>query len=249
MPQGGKLTIETANVALDEAYAREHVEVQPGSYVMLAFSDTGHGMDREIQDFIFEPFFTTKEPGQGTGLGLSTVHGIVKQSRGHIWVYSEPGLGTTFKIYLPRIEEAAEPPQPSGPLPELSQGSETILLVEDDVEVRALAAEVLQMKGYTVLEARHSEEALKIGQRYSGPIHLLLTDVVMPGASGRELARQLISLYPKIKVLYMSGYTENAIVHYGVLDAGIAFLQKPLTPIALARKVREVLDTPQTGNP
>jgi CheY-like chemotaxis protein len=243
MLNGGKLTIETANVKLDESYARSHIGVAPGHYVMLSVSDTGAGMTPEIKERIFEPFFTTKEEGKGTGLGLSTVYGIVQQSGGNVWVYSEPGVGTTFKIYLPTIEEDTESLRPTALSTKPMQGFETILLVEDEETVRKLACTVLQKYGYTVLEAPNGEEALRIVQGQNGnPIHLMVTDVVMPGMSGRQLAERLVSLWPKLKVLYMSGYTDNAIVHHGVLDPGIAYIQKPFAPDALASKVREILD-------
>jgi len=244
MPQGGKLVIETADVELDEAYSRAHVAVTPGSYVMLAVSDTGTGMDAETLSHIFEPFFTTKEKGRGTGLGLATVYGIVKQSGGNIWVYSEPGKGTAFKIYLPRVEEAMETAQvlraPCAP----PQGSETVLLVEDEESVRSLVRGLLEKGGYTILEASWPADALVTCRQHEGPIHLLLTDVVMPQMSGPELADRLQIMRPETRVLYMSGYTGDAIVHYGVLERGVPLVEKPFTPDLLARKVREVLDAP-----
>jgi two-component system cell cycle sensor histidine kinase/response regulator CckA len=242
MPKGGKLTIETANVALDESYARDHAEVRPGAYVLLAVSDTGVGMDADTLSHMFEPFFTTKEKGKGTGLGLATVYGIVKQSGGHIWVYSELGRGTTFKVYLPRVEEAvpAAPPRSSSSLPTL--GTETILLVEDEEAVRRLVRMVLEGKGYTVLEASGWQAALEIaGQQKT--IHLVITDVVMPGVGGPELVSHLEAARPGIRVLYMSGYTDGAVVNHGLLESAMAFLQKPFTPNVLLRKVREVLSS------
>ena len=242
MPAGGKLTIETANVDLDESYTKEHVEVPPGQYVMLAISDTGSGIDKETQERVFEPFFTTKEQGKGTGLGLSTVYGIVKQSGGHIQLYSEPGTGTVFKVYLPQIRRTANRPEPSSSKAKSPQGVETILLVEDEDLVRQLARVVLESNGYTVLEAASGDETRLICERYEGPIQLLLTDVVMPGGSGREVAQSVSVLRPEMKVLFMSGYTDDAIVSHGVLTANSVFLQKPFTVDALLHMVREVLD-------
>jgi two-component system, cell cycle sensor histidine kinase and response regulator CckA len=241
MPTGGKLLIETANAHLTEDYAELHKPVIPGSYVMLAVSDTGIGMDADTRTRIFEPFFTTKEKGRGTGLGLSTVYGIVKQSGGYIWVYSEPGHGTTFKVYLPRVNAPARPVAQPREARTLA-GTETILLAEDDEMLRPLARGVLRKLGYIVLEGANAEEALAAAARHDGPIHLLVADVVMPGASGRELARRLAESRADTKVLYVSGYTDDAIVRHGMLEHGLAFLQKPFTPDALARKVREVLD-------
>jgi two-component system, cell cycle sensor histidine kinase and response regulator CckA len=248
MPQGGKLTIETENVYLDEEYARQHIAVNPGPYVMLAVSDTGTGMDKTTQARIFEPFFTTKAADKGTGLGLSTVYGIIKQSGGNIWVYSEIGQGTTFKIYLPRIDEGAQDYKRSTEVEEVFHGTETILLAEDEEMVRNLAREVLETYGYHVLEAANGGSALLICERHQEPIQLLITDVVMPEMSGRELADRLSQLRPEMKVLYMSGYTDNAIVHQGVLDAGANFIQKPFAPQQLARKVREVLGEERRGS-
>ena len=243
MPQGGRLIVETAEVELDEEYARRHVGARPGPHVMLAVSDTGTGIPREIQSQIFEPFFTTKEPGKGTGLGLATVYGIVKQSGGYIEVESEPGRGTTFRIYLPRFD-APTAVGDRGPRPAVAAGgTETILLVEDEEGVRELARDILRANGYTVLEARNGAEALLISERHQGPLDLLLTDVVMPRMSGRELAERLAPLRPDLSVLYMSGYTDDAVIRHGVLGAGTAFLQKPFTPAVLVQRVRETLDT------
>jgi len=241
MPEGGKLTIETENIELGEEYARSHVAVTPGSYVMLAVSDNGMGMTRDVQAQIFEPFFTTKDLGKGTGLGLATVYGIVKQSGGNIWVYSEPGEGATFKIYLPRVEKMASGPERSETAVETLRSSETILLVEDDEMLRNTAIKILKGQGYHVLAASDGREALDLCQEHDGVIHLLLTDVVMPVMGGLDLSNQAKRLRPNLKMVFMSGYTDNAIVHRGVLDKGVAFLQKPFTPERLARKLREVL--------
>jgi PAS domain S-box-containing protein len=242
MPKGGKLTIETANAVLDEEYARKHIAVKPGRYVMVSVSDTGMGMTPEVRERVFEPFFTTKERGRGTGLGLSTVYGIVKQSGGNIWIYSEPDRGTTFKIYLPQVDEALEELREKVETRELPRGIETVLIVEDDKEVRKLVARILENHGYKVLEASQGSEALPLSKEYQEPIHLMLADVVMPGLDGRELAERIKLLHPRMKVLYMSGYTENAITHHGILEKGMNYIQKPFTVDALTRKVREVLD-------
>ena len=242
MPGGGKLTIETSNVFLDEEYSRAHSPVRPGPYVMLAISDTGVGMDEKTASQVFEPFFTTKERGKGTGLGLSTVYGIVKQSEGFIWVYSEPGKGSTFKVYLPRTGDRREAPdRESAPVEDL-RGDKTVLVVEDEESIRKLAVDILGHYGYAVLSAGDGEEALRIAGEFKGEIDLLLTDVVMPRMGGPELFERIRRLRPGIEVLYVSGYTDDAIVHQGALDAGIAFLQKPYSPISLVRKVKDVLE-------
>jgi two-component system, cell cycle sensor histidine kinase and response regulator CckA len=245
MPSGGKLTIETANVSLDEEYARFHAPLRPGNYVMLAISDTGAGMDSETQSHIFEPFFTTKGP-KGTGLGLSTVYGIIKQSGGYIWVRSDTGKGTTFKIYFPRVAETLPSPAqvavPAESVP-VEPGTETILLVEDEANLRYLARQFLEKQGYRVIEAADGAVAMQIAVAHEGVIHLLLTDVIMPGMNGRELAQRVSEIRPNVKILYMSGYTENVIGRNGTLDAGIRLLAKPFTLRELNAKVREVLDS------
>jgi len=245
MPEGGTITIETANADLDESYSRQHLEVRPGRYVMLAVSDTGQGMDAETQARIFEPFFTTKDKDRGTGLGLSTVYGIVQQSGGEIWVYSELGQGTSFKIYLPRVDEPIEAITP--PEYKDARGTETILVVEDEEAVRELIREILQLKGYTVLEAGSPHEAMSICDTHDRSIDLVLTDVIMPGMNGPALAGRLLSRLPHVKIIYMSGYTDAGIVDGGLLDSGHAFLQKPLSAESLVRKVREVLESEATG--
>lgn len=243
MPRGGRVTIETANFTIDDQTALKHVSVKAGEYVMLSVSDTGSGMDQETQARIFEPFFTTKEVGKGTGLGLSTVYGIVKQSGGNIWVYSEPGMGTVFKVYLPRIDDATASTIARQEQEAIApRGTETILLVEDEDVVRGLTKNILMQAGYNVLDARSGDEAIRLCQAHAGPIDLLLTDVVMPEVSGKDVADRLLELRPSIRVLFMSGYTDEAIVQHGVLDANVKFIQKPFTWVALTRKVREVLN-------
>ena len=249
MPSGGKLTIETANITLDEDYARTLAPLRAGDYVMVSISDTGAGMDSETQSHIFEPFFTTKGP-KGTGLGLSTVYGIIKQSGGYIWVFSEVGRGTTFKIYLPRVPSVEEPALHAVPGPaqfqKVEPGTETVLLVEDEANLRYLARQYLEKQGYRVIEAADGAVAMQIAVAHEGIIHLLLTDVIMPGMNGRELAQRISEIRPNVKVLYMSGYTENVIGQDGTLDAGVRLLQKPFNLRDLKSKVREVLDATPT---
>jgi CheY-like chemotaxis protein len=243
MPGGGHLIIETANVDLDQPYVRGHSTVEPGHYVMLVVSDTGHGMDLETQSHIFEPFFTTKGPGRGTGLGLSTVYGIVTQNGGQIWAYSELGRGTTFKIYLPAVVTAGSEPKGAAlPSQKETRGTETVLVLEDEPSVRQLVQAMLGQQGYNILEAGTPMEALKYCKEYAGPIHLLVTDVVMPGMGGRQFAELAANYRSTMKVLYMSGYTGDSIAHHGALDAGVAFLQKPFSSESLLQKVREVLN-------
>jgi len=243
MPSGGTITVETGNVELDAAYASQHEGVRPGSYVMLAVSDTGIGMDEATKSHIFEPFFTTKEMGKGSGLGLATVYGAVQQSGGHVWVYSEPGRGSTFKVYLPRVEDEAGGKTAATAEERMTiRGSETILVAEDDRQVRDLTVAILKACGYVVLDVESAHDAVRLCQQHRGEIHLFLTDVVMREMGGPELARQIQNARPTTKVLFMSGYTDSAIVHQGMLDPGIAFLPKPFTPSALAGKVRQVLD-------
>jgi PAS domain S-box-containing protein len=243
MPHGGRLTIETCNVVLDDAFARHHLGSQPGPYVFLGVTDTGVGMDADVRGRIFEPFFTTKELGKGTGLGLSTALGIVQQGGGGIWVYSEKGHGTTFKVYLPRVDAALDAPPSLHPPADL-RGTETVLLVEDDPSVREVARRVLERSGYDVLRVDSALEALLVGETHPAEIHLLVTDVVMPKLSGAELASRLLAKRPGLKVLFMSGYTDRSVVESGVLDGSVPFVQKPFTSEQLARKVRHALDTP-----
>jgi len=241
MPDGGQLVIETAGVDLDEEYCRRHSCSPSRSYAMLAVSDTGQGMSEEIKDHLFEPFFTTKEKGKGTGLGLAVIYGVVRQAGGTIEVYSELGQGTTFRIYLPRVEENAQRIEKESQAMEMPGGKETVLLVEDEVILRVLGVKVLKRLGYQVLEADSGGDALVIAERHTEPIHLLLTDVVMPGMNGRELAERMTKMHPEMKVLYTSGYAENVIAHRGVIEQGLNFIGKPYAPQQLAKKLRDIL--------
>jgi len=245
MAAGGHVTLETSNVVLDAQYASRHVDVAPGRYVMLAVTDTGVGMTPDILAQLFEPFFTTKDDGVGAGFGLSTVYGIVKQSGGHIDVYSEVGRGTTFKVYLPRVDQPADAlTAPTRPPPQSTRGSETILLVEDDDLVRNVTCSMLAAFGYSVLEAKTGDQALSLSERHAGPVHLVLTDIVMPRMDGKQLVGRISHARPGVRVMYMSGYTENAILHQGEIDPGTSFLQKPFGPEELAAKLRKALDAP-----
>jgi PAS domain S-box-containing protein len=243
MPKGGKLTIETQNCDVDQSYATSHWSVAPGRYAVVSVADTGTGMDESTQARIFEPFYTTKEVGKGTGLGLAMVYATVKQSGGFIWVYSEPGSGTTFKIYLPLAQEGAVPVAEPKALPAVSRGNEIVVLAEDSAAVRSTARQILERAGYTVLEAPNGKTALEIARKKSNTIHLLITDVVMPEMSGRQLTERFAVIRPRAKILYMSGYTDDAVVRHGVVSAGIDYLQKPFSSDALLRKVRQVLDS------
>ena len=244
MPLGGRLTLETQDVDLDFSYTRLHPGLQPGPYVLLSVSDTGCGISEEVRSHLFEPFFTTKEKGKGTGLGLATVYGIVKQNGGHVAVYSEPGQGTSVKVYLPRqpANAAAAASEAERPAPPVSGGAEMVLLVEDDESVRCLVSSVLRQQGYRVIESGDGPSALLAAETQGEAVDLLVIDVVLPGLSGREVAERLTAVRPALKVLFLSGYTDHAVVRHGVLDAEMAFLQKPFTPDVLARKVRGVLD-------
>jgi two-component system cell cycle sensor histidine kinase/response regulator CckA len=245
MTQGGRITVESSLAELGEEYVQTHLDVEPGRYVCISVTDTGQGMSQKLQSHIFEPFFTTKSQGEGTGLGLSTIYGIVKQSRGSIWVYSEPGKGSTFKIYLPAADGASEAPSGCGAV--LATGNETILVVEDESGLREMVEQLLEDQGYEVLSAANSYEATQVCSMHRGPIDLLLTDVVMPKTNGPELARRLSELRRRMRILYMSGYPSETITRHGVLGSGAAFLEKPFTPETLARKVRSVLDGPPVG--
>ncbi|MGA9798759.1 MAG: ATP-binding protein, partial [Terriglobales bacterium] len=246
MPKGGRLVIETASLRLDEAYVQEHSIVPPGEYVLLSVADSGIGIAPEHVPHIFEPFYTTKEEGKGTGLGLATVYGIVKQNRGFVWVYTEAGLGTTFKIYLPGAPQAKVAPQPPLALESCPGGCETLLLAEDEAAVRRATREFLTLNGYIVLEAKNGGEALALAKTYSGAIDLMITDVVMPQMGGAKLAGELASVRPEMKVLFVSGYAETTFQHHGEIDVTSRFLQKPFSLKTLARKIREILDAEKT---
>jgi two-component system cell cycle sensor histidine kinase/response regulator CckA len=242
MPGGGTLTIETATVHVDESYIQRHSIVPVGEYVLLAVTDSGQGIATKHLPHIFEPFYTTKEAGKGTGLGLATVYGIVKQNNGFVWVYSEPGLGSTFKIYLPLVQSSRTEVRTTKPLELSPRGCETLLLVEDEASVRQASAQFLSRSGYTVLEANDGAEALRVSQQHRGPIHLMVTDVVMPKMAGPKLAALLANERPEMKVLFVSGYAEKTVLQHGNIDVTTAFLQKPFSLKMLARKVREVLE-------
>ena len=249
MPRGGQLILETANVEFPQPQPYRHGTMPAGSYVMLTVTDTGHGMDMETQSHIFEPFFTTKQPGGGTGLGLAQVYGIVKQSSGYIWVYSEPDMGTTFKAYFPAVQDAAAVDAETQRISEASRrGSGTVLVVEDELALGELAREFLEGLGYTVLQANNGTDALRTSEQYREPIHVMVTDVVMPGLSGPEVATRLSEAHPETKVLYMSGYTDNAVVLQGVLDKNSPFLQKPFSLDTLAEKVHDLFESHRVGN-
>jgi CheY-like chemotaxis protein len=242
MPTGGRLVIHTAGVNVDKDFDDHYLGLKPGSYALISVSDTGAGMDQETLAHIFEPFFTTKEKGKGTGLGLATVYGIVTQSGGKIWSYSEPGKGTTFRIYLPRVTQKGEPATEARPAEPAPRGSETVLVVEDETSVRMVAVGSLRKAGYQVLEAKDGEEALQVAATHPGPIHLLLTDVLMPGIHGPELVKRLQSERPAIRVLFMSGHADDALLHHGIPEGGPSFLEKPFTRKELTNRVRETLD-------
>jgi two-component system, cell cycle sensor histidine kinase and response regulator CckA len=249
MPEGGKLFIETSNAELDDEYALRHPPLSAGRYVVLAVSDSGIGMDEETQTHIFEPFFTTKELGKGTGLGLSTVYGVVNQSGGFVWVYSEIGHGSVFKIYLPRVDQSVQQKRPNELAPELYRGTETVLLVEDEESIRTLTRSLLEKGGYTVIEASNGAQALEVAGRHSGPIDLLLTDVVMPGMNGRVLAQRMIEAHPKMRVLYISGYTGSFSHHGELFDPAAILVQKPFSRATLLRNLREAMDFQKESEP
>jgi CheY-like chemotaxis protein len=248
MPAGGKLILETSSVTLADGHSNAHFKIPPGSYVLVTVSDTGVGMDAQTLPRIFEPFFTTKPPGKGTGLGLATVYGIIRQSGGYIWVHSAPGMGTIFRIYLPRVAGHVEPLAPRPRLVTPKGSNQTILLVDDDLQLRRFAERVLTRAGFTVLQAETGDEAQMVASSHRGPIHLLLTDVVLPGSSGREIAQRICGNRGETQLLYMSGYAGDTIVQRGVLETGICFLQKPFTPDLLLEKVKEMLHAPPIGD-